>query len=200
MLPRTVTTATARWKRSSTAKGSDSAAGRGPSARRRCQAARSDSDRHKRIDIFRVGQADVQGADRLRGAGLGWIRRERLQVGQVHPRLDALGGETHRVRGRLVDADDAKARRARAGGVDRERHDVAFAQRRLLGELTRDEDLREIDGRRRRDKGKGGRDHERSGERADADATATEHSFDYWINDGRQQPEATTSTRGDSRD
>ncbi len=113
-------------------------------------------NREERIDIFWVDEADVQGADRLGGTGLGWIGLERLQVGEVHPCLDALGRKPHRVRGRLVDADDANARRARARGIDGEGHNVAVAQRRLLGELTRDKDLREIDGRRRRNEGKGG--------------------------------------------
>ena len=87
----------------------------------------------------------------------------------MHPRLEASGRESHRIGRRLVRAADAKAHRARARGVERERHGVTRAQARVRGELAGDEDGRKIRPSIRGHGGERGGRQERGDERDDGE-------------------------------
>ena len=103
VLPSTVTMATARWKRSSTANGSEPSRARAV-GRATMPGTRAISAVAKRVGVLGIGEPHVDRARPIRpeagSAGSAVIASE---IGQVHARFDARGGEAHRIGRRLVD-------------------------------------------------------------------------------------------------
>ena len=66
----------------------------------------------ERVGVLRIGQADVDRPHRFGGRRIVRPAVDRHQIRQVQARFDAAAGEAHRIGRRLVDAGDAKLRRA----------------------------------------------------------------------------------------